>query len=74
MINRIVTGMSTKQFRELHGIPKGETIRPHMTQEQIDLLETLQKVDIGLMLALPNYDQRKRQLEWYVAKRAQIAI
>lgn len=68
MINRIVTGMSAKQFREAHGITKGESIRPYLTKEQIDLMDRLQKVDIGLLLAYPDYEQRKRQLEWYVAK------
>lgn len=68
MINRIVTGMSAKQFRENHGIAKGESIRPFLTAEQIDLMDKLQKVDIGLLLAAPDYNQRKRQLEWYVTK------
>lgn len=68
MINRIVIGMSAKQFRENHGITKGESIRPFLTAEQIDLMDKLQKVDIGLLLAVPDYNQRKRQLEWYVAK------
>lgn len=68
MINRIITGMSAKQFREAHGVPKGESIRPYLSKEQIDLMDRLQKVDIGLLLAYPDYEQRKRQLEWYVAK------
>lgn len=68
MINRIVTGMSAKQFREKHGIARGESIRPFLTAEQIELMDKLQKVDIGLLLAVPDYSQRKRQLEWYVAK------
>ncbi len=71
MINRIVTGMSAKQFREAHGIAKGESIRPFLSAEQIELMDKLQKVDIGLLLACPDYEQRKRQLEWYVAKLGQ---
>ena len=52
MINRLVTGMTAKQFREVRGIKKGESIRPHLQDWQIDLLETLQKVDVGLLLSL----------------------
>ena len=46
MINRIVIGMSAKQFRLEHGIEKGESIRPYLTEEQINMLELLQKVDV----------------------------
>lgn len=68
MINRIVTGMSAKQFREARGIEKGKSIRPFLSSEQVIMLETLQKVDVGLLLAVPDYAQRKRYLEWYKAK------
>ena len=65
MLNRVAIGMTAKQFRIAHGLQKGESIRPHLTEQQIKMLDTLQKVDIGLLLALPDYQQRKRQLEWY---------
>jgi len=68
MLNRIVMGMSAKQFREKHGIAKGESIRPFLTEEQIEMLDKLQKADVGLLIAVPDYEQRKRQLEWYYAK------
>ena len=68
MLNRIVLGMTAKQFRVLHGIEKKTSIRPYLTQEKIDLLETLQKVDIGLLVSVPDYHERKRYLEWYAAK------
>ncbi|CUH96375.1 hypothetical protein P22_2465 [Propionispora sp. 2/2-37] len=68
MINRIVTGMTAKQFREAHGLEKGKSIRPYLTDDQVRMLETLQKVDIGLLVAVPDYEQRKRYLEWYKAK------
>lgn len=69
MLNRLVVGMTAKQFREANGIEKGKSIRPHLTKEQIELLDTLQKVDIGLLVSVPDYEQRKRFLEWYIAKR-----
>ena len=68
MLNRIVIGMTAKQFRILHGLDKGASIRPYLTQEQIDLLETLQKVDIGLLVSVPEYQQRKHYLEVYAAR------
>lgn len=65
LLNRLVIGMTAKQFRETHGMGKGESIRPYLTDDQISMLDTLQKVDIGLLVAFPDYDQRKRSLEWY---------
>jgi Rha family phage regulatory protein len=70
MLNRIVLGMSAKQFREAHGLEKGHSIRPHLRDDQIAMLDLLQTVDIGLLLAIPNYQQRKRQLEWYAMANA----
>lgn len=69
MLNRIVLGKSAKQFREEHGIEKGESIRPFLTKEQIELLDILQKVDIGLMVAVPDFEKRKQYLNWYVVNR-----
>lgn len=74
MLNRIAIGKTAKQFREERGLKAGESIRPHLTDEQIKLLDTLQKVDIGLLLALPDFNQRKRQLQWYVAQTHQKMI
>lgn len=68
MLNRIVIGMTAKQFRLANGIEKGKSIRPYLSKEQIDMLEILQKVDVGLLVAFPNYEDRKRHLEWYKAK------
>ena len=51
MINLIVIGMTAKKFREKHGIEKGESIRPFLTSEQIELMDKLQKADIGLLIA-----------------------
>lgn len=68
MINRLVTGMAAKQFRESHGLKRGETIRPHLTDKQIRMMNALQKADIGLLISTPDYEDRKRRLEWYKAK------
>lgn len=68
LLNKIITGYTAKRFREIHKIPKGESIRPFMTKEQLELMEVLQKVDTGLLVAVPDYEQRKRHLEWYKLK------
>lgn len=68
MINRIVLGKSAKQFRLENNLEKGTSIRPYLTEVQINLIEKLQKVDIGLLVAFTNYEDRKRHLEWYKQK------
>lgn len=65
MLNRLVIGQTAKQFRQDHGLEKHESIRPYLSENQIKMLDTLQKVDIGLLVAFPDYEQRKRHLEWY---------
>lgn len=53
------------EFRELQGIEKGESIRPYLTTEQIKAVETLQRIDIGLLVVFPEYETRKSALERY---------
>ena len=74
LINRLVTGMSAKDFRKINNISKGESIRPYLTDTQSELMNRLQKADIGLMISEPNFEARKRYLEWYKAKIAQTEI
>ena len=74
LLNKIITGYTAKKFRELHNIPKGESIRPYLTDNQLELMELLQKVDTGLLIAVPDYEQRKRHLEWYKLKWEQSKI
>jgi Rha family phage regulatory protein len=68
LLNRIVLGMTAKQFRLANGIEKGESIRPYLSDEQIRQLDVLQKIDVGLLVALPNYEDRKMRLEWCKSK------
>ena len=68
MINRLVIGMSAKQFRQEHGIEKSGSIRPYLTDEQIRLLDILQKVDVGLLVSVPEFDRRKQYLQDYLLK------
>ena len=66
LINRIVIGMTAKKFRELNNIPKGESIRPYLTEEQLNSLEKLQIIDVGLMVVEPDLKKRKLILESYL--------
>ena len=68
MINRLVLGMSAKQVRELYGIDKSQSIRPYLSSGQMYLIDRLQKIDAGLLISTPDYQSRKRQLEWYLGK------
>lgn len=75
MINRIVLGVTAKQFRQERDIPSGESIRPYLTTGQIELLDILQKVDIGLLVSVPELAQRKEHLIKYANRmRQKIAI
>jgi len=69
MLNRLVIGMTAKQFREANGIPQGEGIRPKLIAAQIALLDERQIVAIGLLVSVPDFAQHKRFLEWYIAKK-----
>ncbi|MBQ3178252.1 MAG: Rha family transcriptional regulator [Clostridia bacterium] len=71
MIYRIVLGKSARQFRVENGISKGEVIKPYLTETQLEHIDKLIRIDTGLMLAMPDYDQRKRHLEWYYMKHLQ---
>lgn len=68
LINQVALGMTAKAFRKAHSIDEASSIRPYLTPEQIALVDALQKVDIGLLLSVPDYMQRKRMLEWYKMK------
>jgi Rha family phage regulatory protein len=66
MINRIVLGMDAKQFKQANGIDaKTPSIRPYLTTEQIAAIVTLQRADIGLLVAIPDFQARKQALTQY---------
>lgn len=67
MINRIVLGMSAKQFKVKNNLPiDTSSIRPYLTQRQIEAISALEAVDVGLVLSVPDFSARKRTLEWYM--------
>lgn len=69
MINRIVLGMDSKQFKKLRGIDEDvKSIRPYLQPEQIEAIKRLQRMDIGLVLAVSDFQQRKKLLTDYFEK------
>lgn len=69
MINRIVLGVDAKHFKEENGLDKKETsIRPYLTAEQIKAVEELQRIDIGLLVANIEFEQRKQILKSHYTK------
>jgi len=76
MIYRIVLGMDAKKFREANGIEKGAVIKPYLSLSQIKAIEAIQRVDIGIIIAIPDFQERKNALSQYYSKlinRKQIA-
>jgi Rha family phage regulatory protein len=66
LINRIVLGMDAKRFKEANNIdPKTQSIRPYLSLPQIKAVEALQKFDIGLIVTVPEYEERKKSLTEY---------
>lgn len=63
MINKIVLGMNAKEFRVLNGIEENKSIRPYLNEKQINDILMLQRIDTGLVLAIPDYQERKKMLE-----------
>lgn len=70
MINRIVLGMDAKRFKEKQGLDKNTpSIRPYLDAGQIEAIEALQRIDIGLIVAGMDFDSRKQLLSATFAKR-----
>lgn len=65
MLNRIVLGITAKQFRLANGIKKGNSIRPYLTAQQIFALDRLQNIDYGLLYSCPDFQRRKQLLMSY---------
>lgn len=65
MINKIVLGMRAKEYRQKHGIDKGDSIRPYLSSRQLEVIQKLQKFDVGLVVAVPDSKERKAILQKY---------
>lgn len=72
MINKIVLNMTAKEFKEKNGIDKSEnSIRPYLSEEQINMIEALQRFDIGLITMEDDYQKRKEILTNYFMRLCQ---
>lgn len=65
LLNELVLGMSAKKFKELNGITDS-SIRPYLTPDQLQLLDKLQIVDVGLVAIYHDKEDRKRALEQWM--------
>ena len=75
MINRIVIGTDASKFKDANGIDKkAPSIRPYLSLDQIQRIEELQRVDIGLIVAGMEYEARKSVLESHFKKRYLLAV
>lgn len=68
MINKIVLGVSTQQYRKDNNITD-KSIRPYLTEEQLKQIDELQLMDSGLLLGCTDYSTRKVILENYYLKK-----
>lgn len=69
MINKIVLGVTAKEFKEQNGIDKSvNSIRPYLNEEQIRSIEALQRFDIGLITMIADYQERKTMLTNYYTR------
>lgn len=60
MINRIVLGLSAKEFKLKHGT---DDVRNHVTEQEIKAITLLQQTNTGLINIGMDYKQRKQHLE-----------
>ena len=62
LINRLVLGVSAKEFKAQHGLDGIHSIRPLLSKEQQKAIKTLQAFDIGLLYKGVEYAERKKTL------------
>jgi Rha family phage regulatory protein len=67
LINRIVLGTSTRKYKKEHGI-EANSIRELLTPAQLDGVIKLQRFDMGLVITIPEYEERKHILLNYYAR------
>lgn len=62
MINRIVLGMTSAQFKQYHSIGKDDAIRDFMTREQMKAIIDLQRANTVFITMGMEYQERKYQI------------
>lgn len=62
LLNRVVLGMSSKQYKLTHGMEEDEDLRDHLTTKQKEQLAYLQQIDTSLIAVGDTYDEHKAKL------------
>ena len=70
MLNKLVLGMTAKEYRKAHDIKASHSIRPYLTANEIRKLEMLEIVDMGLIAANLSFTERKEKLTVFLHKYA----
>jgi len=65
LINRIALGMTAKEYRMAHDLKDGDSIRDHLTPQEIETIHKLQALDAGLVFLIPDFQERKAALQKY---------
>lgn len=74
LINRVVLGGSSKQYRAAHGLPANCPIRDTLTPCQIKAVEHMQRLNPSLIDVGMEFDQRKAKLHQVFMLRHQRAL
>jgi len=61
-------------LHEKYEIAKGESIRDYLPTWQIEAIQRLQKLDVGLVVAIPDFNDRKKALQSYFDKLNDILV
>jgi len=74
LINRIVLGVSAKEFKQANNLKDVNSIRPYLTNKQLHYIGLLQRADIMLVLIEQDFNKRKEVLQEYYSKLIQKQI
>lgn len=61
MLNEVIIGMSSKEYKQLNGLSKNDAIRNHFTEEQLEYYAALQEYDADLISLQYMYDIEQRK-------------
>ena len=74
LINRVVLGCSSKQYRAVHGLAANDPVRDTLTPAEISAVEHMQRLNASLIdIGMP-FDQRKARLHQVFMLRHQRAL
>lgn len=74
LINRVVLGCSSKQYRAAHGLAANDPVRDTLTPAEIRAVEHMQRLNASLIDIGMSFDQRKARLHQVFMLRHQRAL